>query len=264
METEQSLSGSVYPISVLKLIDSLRKEHYQSADRLSSFLQFQTFDWELYKKHAQGKFLIIFTLENKDFTMTPSTTTQLKMTQKGTQKDKGPPKHLFVTMTLCHSKTTHRFLIKRCSKYLYKMFNEERNDIYVATEVSMKLLHKGNDFEIIFASTLKTAYRKITEDIYSKFFTAECRNVDIFSMNNDEKAKVVAYNNAKKSKMHPSDFEWDISEFCNFDGSVLVESLFRLKDYSTTIIGYVSKVKKTLMVIIKVILLTNVVTIASR
>jgi len=243
---ERSPAANNYPRSVLKLIDSLRKEHYFSTDRLKSIHYFKSFEWETYKQYAKEKFQIIFTLAEKIPTLTPKTTTQLTFPNKNHQNNKKTPRHIFLTILLIPSQTTHRFLIKKPSTYLCKMLDEEKDNIYVASEVGIKLLKKerSEEFEVIFSSTLKTSYRKIDESIFDRFFAPDKRNIDIYTMGEEERQTIIAENKFKQNQAHLSEYEWDVSEHCEDDGSISLQNIFRQQDYSTTLIGYIFKVKK--------------------
>jgi len=233
-----------YPKSVLKLLDTLRKEHYLSIDRLNAVQNFKAFDWDTYKIYAKEKFQITFTLAEKDITSTPRTATQANLSDYTTQKSKNAPRHLFLTVVLNHSRSTHRFLIKKPSTYLCQMMAEEPNNIYIASEVGIKLLHRKDGFEVIFVSTLKTAYRKIDKYIYDNFLSAKTRDIDTYSIGKEEREAHAAECIAKKKEVHPNNFEWDVTEYCEADGSICLQNLFRQHDYETTIIGHVFKIKK--------------------
>jgi len=235
-----------YPKSVLKLLDSLRKEHYLSIDRLDAVQNFKAFDWETYKVYAKEKFQITFTLAEKDITSTPKTVTQANPSDWTTQKSNKVPRHLFLTVILNHSRTTHRFLIKKPSQYLCQMMAEEPNNIYIASEVGIKLLHRRDGFEVIFVSTLKTAYRKIDKYIYENFLSTKTRDIDTYSIGKEEREALAAECLAKKKEIHPNSFEWDVSEYCEEDGSICLQNLFRQHEYETTITGHIFKVKKNL------------------
>ena len=247
---ERSPACKIYPKSVLKLIESLRKEHFFTLDRLHSMQYFKSFDWETYKPYAKEKFQIIFTLSEKDRICTPNTTTQLKLSNKPTQNNLKAPRHIFLTIILCPSKTTHSFLIKKPSSYLCQMLDEEKDNLYVASEVGIKLLEKKKEkeWEIIFSSTLKTSYRKIDQELFDRFFANDKRNIDIYTMGEEERKTIIATNLAKQNQVHISEYEWDVSEHCEADGSISLQNIFRQNDYSTTLIGYIFKVKKPDMV----------------
>ena len=57
--------------------------------------------------------------------------------------------------------------------------------------------------------------------------------------------------------MHPSECEWDVSEYAEPDGSLSLQNLFRLPDFETVIIGYIFKVKATTMVCLFSLCLIN-------
>ena len=128
---------------------------------------FKSLDWETAKKYATERFMIIFTLNEKSFTSTPATITQINITQK--DQNENIPKHLFVSIILHQSQTAHRFFIRKISKYLYTMLRDQEDDVYVASDVGIKMLKQDDSSEVIFSSSLKTAYRKINRELFKPF-----------------------------------------------------------------------------------------------